>query len=435
MSRSRLWLLPVLLVALVGGAWYFDAQGKKGDRELDVYVTGGRRMAAGEEIYRRGADGKPFTYPPFAAVPFVPFASLPESWHSEAWFVVNFLILLGVIRFLHRYATSADSGRGPPRLWWFWVVTAAYGGRHVVSVFTNQSNDLLILGLVCLVAASWSRARPAASMWSGVWAGLGAAMKATPLLFVGLFGLRMRWLALAAMFVAIAAATLLPDALWPRADGDSWWHAWYAVNLQGLEVGGTAEAQGAWHPHSVLNQSLGGATRRLFTPLDIAHNSFVVGEQGDVLLVELSPGMHKAVTLLLQVGVLAVIAFAVLCAKRAVRAAGDAAAATQRRVALGEVAAFACGMVLLSPQSSKSHFCVWLFPVAFVMQQLLRGHRDRLALLLFVGSFVLAMLSKGLLGRDAANLLLAYGNVTWATLLLLLATTRCLQVVARDVDR
>ena len=73
-----------------------------------------------------------------------------------------------------------------------------------------------------------------------------------------------------------------------------------------------------------------------------------------------------------------------------------------------------------------------LFPVAFVVQQLLRGRRDALALALFVASFVLAMLSKGLLGRDAANLVLAFGNVAWATLLLLLATARCLQVAARD---
>jgi len=431
-SRSRLWLLPLLLVAIVGGAWYFDAQGKKGDRELDVYTLGGQRMAAGEEIYRRGSDGKPFTYPPFAAAPFVPFVQLPESWWSEAWFVVDFLILLGVVRFLHRYATSADTGRGPPRVWWFWIPTAVFGGRHVVSALTNQSNDLLILGAVTMVAVCWSSRRQVVSAWAGFWAGIGAAMKATPLLFVGLFGLRMHWLALAALFASTAVATLLPDLLWPRADGGSWWRAWYEVNLTGLEVGGTADAHGAWNAHSVLNQSLSGATRRLFTPVVSADNVFVVGEQGDVLLFELSAGMHKAVTLLLQVGVLAVISFGVLCAKRAVRAAGDAADAMQRRVALGEVAAIACGMVLLSPQSSKAHFCVWLFPVAFVVQQLLRGRRDALALALFVASFVLAMLSKGLLGRDAANLVLAFGNVAWATLLLLLATARCLQVAARD---
>ncbi|MGK0201349.1 MAG: hypothetical protein ACI9S9_000407, partial [Planctomycetota bacterium] len=83
MKRSSLWLLPLLLAVLVGGSFYSDRQAAKGDRELNVYVTGGQRMAAGEEIYRRGFDAKPFTYPPFAAVPFVPFAKLPASWHAS----------------------------------------------------------------------------------------------------------------------------------------------------------------------------------------------------------------------------------------------------------------------------------------------------------------------------------------------------------------
>ena len=431
-KRSALWLLPLLLGFLVGGAYYFDAQGKKGDRELGVYVTGGQRMAAGEEIYRRGTDGKPFTYPPFAAAPFVPFAKLPESWHAEAWFVVNFLILLGMLRFLHRYAGSDETGRAPPRLWLFWVPTAVFGGRHVVSVFTNQSNDLLIAGLVCLTAASWAKRRTAVSMWAGLWAGLGAAMKATPLLFVGLFGLRMHWLALVMIAAGALGATLLPDALWPRVDGEPWWRAWYEVNLKGMDVGAAAEAGGAWNSHSVLNQSLGGAMRRLFTPVEVP-GLFVVGDRGRVLLFELPSGVAYAATLAMSCLVLGLISLCVMFARRAVRAAGDAAATAiaQRRVGLGEIGAFACGMVLLSPQSSKAHFCVWLFPVAFVVNQLVRGRRDGLAVVAFGGAFALGMLSKGMLGREAANVVLAFGSVAWSTLLLLLATLRCLQVDAR----
>jgi hypothetical protein len=117
-----------------------------------------------------------------------------------------------------------------------------------------------------------------------------------------------------------------------------------------------------------------------------------------------------------------------------VRVAADAALA-QRSVALGEVAAVACGMVLLSPQSSKSHFCVWLFPVAFVIDRLLRGPRDALAASLFVGAAVLGLLSKDMLavfGRQLGPLVLAYGNATWATVLLLAATVRCLFALARE---
>lgn len=428
-KSTRWWMLPLLLAVLVAGGWYFGFRAKGEDRELPVYVTGGERMAAGEEIYRRGSDAKPFTYPPFAALPFVPFAAIPREWQPPAWFAVNFVILLLLVRWLHGYARAARPGLAPPRLLWFWLLTAIVGGRHVTSVLTNQSHDLFVAGLVGMTAASWCRGRALA----GAWAGLGAAVKATPLLCLGLFGLRWRAGAVAWLLVAFAVATALPDILYPRADGALWWRAWFDVNLRGLEVGGAASAAGAWNAHSILNQSLGGTLVRLFRPVEVADSVFVLGAPGSVLLVELSPAMFRAVQALAQVAVLAAIAVGVRAAARCVRNGKDAAAA-QYSVGLGEVAAIACGMVLLSPQSSKSHFCVWLFPVAFVVDRLLRGRRDLLALGLFVAAAVTGLLAKDLLGRELGNRVLGYGNVTWATVLFLLATVRCLRGLGRDEE-
>jgi len=110
---------------------------------------------------------------------------------------------------------------------------------------------------------------------------------------------------------------------------------------------------------------------------------------------------------------------------RAEKLAKDPVAA-RRTYGLAEVAMFACGMVLLSPQSSKSHFCVWLFPVAFVVDRLTRGRRDLLALSLFAAAAIVGLLAKDVLGRQLGNQLLGFGNVTWATVLMLLATVRLL---------
>lgn len=418
-SRAWRWALSVAIV--VAGSVWFHLRAGSDDRELPVYVTGGERMAAGEEIYRRGADAKPFTYPPFAAVPFVPMTWLPKAWQPAAWGAINVVILLLLARWLHGYARESVPGLRPPRLWWFWIPTAVVGGRHVISVLTNQSHDLFIAGLVAMAAAAWCRGRAIA----GVWAGLGAAVKATPLLYVVMFVMRRRGAALAWMGGALVTATLLPDLLFPRADGGSWAWAWYEINLRGLEVGGAANTSGIWNSHSILNQSLAGTLQRLFQPVQHADSVFVLGGPGHVLLVELSPAVFRAVQVLLQLGVVAVIAFGIWRSANFVRAASDAATA-QRLVGLGEVAAVACGMVLLSPQSSKSHFCVWLFPVAFVVDRFLRGRADRLAVVLFVGGAVTGLLAKDVLGRELGNRLLGYGNVTWATVLFLLATVRCL---------
>ena len=420
MKFSRLWLLLLQLAVLIVGSWVFGYRASKADRELPVYVRGGERMAAGAEIYRRGEDAKPFTYPPFAAVPFVGYALLPADWQPVVWFAINYAIVLLLIRWLHGYARADQPGRAPPRLVWFWLVTGVVGGRHVFSVLSNQSHDLFLAGLVGMTAASWCRGRNLA----GVFAGVGAAVKATPLLFLGLFGLRGRWSAIGLLLAAFAIATALPDLLFPRADGALWWQQWFDVNLRGLEVCGAASASGIWNSHSYLNQSLSGTLVRWFTPVQGAA-PHVAGQAGTVLLWALPPLTFRIVNAAAQLAVLAVITFGVLQSGRFVRAAGDTLRA-QRLVGLGEVAAIACGMVLLSPQSSKSHFCVWLFPVAFVAERLLRGPRDRLAAGLLFGACLTGLLAKDVLGTRLGNLALAYGNVTWATVLLLLATVRCL---------
>lgn len=419
---SRLWMLPLLLAAMVLGSWWFTYRARHGDRELGVYVTGAERMAAGDEIYRRTTDKKPFTYPPFAAAPFVPFSWLPESWHLPAWFCINFLILVAIVRWLHAWARRAAPATGPPRIVWFWVLTTLLGVHYVLSVFTYQSHDLLILGAAVLAAAAWCRNRATA----GVWAGLGAATKATPLLFLVLFVLRRRVLAVLLLLAATAGATLLPDLLWPRDDGRWWVEAWYTVNLTELEVGGTASVEGAWKAHSWLNQSLSGTLTRLLTAAN--KSEFV---DPDVALLHLSPGACKVVTLVLQAAVLGAIALGVLGAARAVRRADDPAA-MQRTVGLGEVAVIALGMVLLSPQSSKQHFGVWLLPAAFLADRVLRGRRDAwLWLLLAVTALLGPLAGRELLTRAVVEKLNACGNLTWCTVLLLAATVRVLWTAGR----
>jgi hypothetical protein len=80
-------------------------------------------------------------------------------------------------------------------------------------------------------------------------------------------------------------------------------------------------------------------------------------------------------------------------------------------------------MVLLSPMSSKSHFCVLLVPVAFCVAELLYRRRSVVVALLLGFVFVTGTLTtRELVGRDLGRELLARGSVTWSAFALLVAT-------------
>jgi hypothetical protein len=286
----------------------------------------------------------------------------------------------------------------------------------VSSCFENQSNDLFIVLLVALCADAAARAREAAS---GALAGLGAALKATPLLFLPVFLGQRRWRASLGLVVALGAVTLLPDALRPRPDGQLWAVAWYRTFVRGVAPGEpVAKVGGAWAKTNILNQNLAGTLYRLSTP---------VVEDGDMQVDASvwrpSPGLLKAVTLAAQLLVLALVAWAAWPGRT--RAGAPPADADWRR--WGEASAVACGMVLLSPMSSKSHFAILMLPISFCLIECFWRRRSvvlvvHLVLILAFG----ALTTKGIWGRTLGNDLQAHGTVTWTALFALTGTTYAL---------
>jgi hypothetical protein len=171
-------------------------------------------MAAGEEIYR--VERKPFTYPPFFALPFVPLTLLPESSHRLVWYAANLAALAAIVRLLSKQLGNAGlSGRSR---WVLWIGLVLLAGRHVSSVFENQSHDLLVLLAVMLGIAAFSRG---GEVRGGAWIGIASACKATPLLFLPVLASQRRIAASLGVLLAAALATLLPDVMFPRATGSS----------------------------------------------------------------------------------------------------------------------------------------------------------------------------------------------------------------------
>jgi hypothetical protein len=319
---------------LVVGLTYFY---KKGDGELPVYTTAISRMVDGSEIYRRD-DTKAFTYPPFAAVPFLPFLALPTELHPGLWYLINICVFTYVFRRLHFLVMDwlpGDTNRRHRQF--FWIILLLLVARHLSSVFESKANDILMLLLM------FEAARLAADQrysLLGVWAGIGAAFKATPWLFLPVLVWQKRFVA-AGILVAVAAiAHLIPDVVFPRSAGGSWTLSWYSTFLSKVSVEKPVDAEGAWAAWNYLNQSITATLYRLSTPFD--------GSAAHALNVNLWLLEGRSLTLLNIAAQLTVLSIVILATKT-ITGATD----LQR---FGQVGAVLCGMLLLSPMSSKSHF-------------------------------------------------------------------------------
>jgi len=416
---NRKVLVPLITLLVILGMLPFL---RKKTSERPVYTLAAQRLWDGEEIYRPD-EPKPFTYPPFFALPFVPLAVLPQVLHRPIWYLANLAALFFVLRWLWRLLPrkerSAEGSRGPPT-WVFAVALALLAGRHVAAVFENQSHDLLVLLLVTACAYTYGKRR------AGLFAGTAAACKATPLLFVPVFLWQRKFAAAGISLLCLALLLFLPDLVTPRADGGSWTVAWYQSFLGKLEGTGPAQAEGAWAPWNHLNQNLAGTIYRLSTP---------AGE-----LIESRPGIRDVnlwtpstrglgiVTLLAQLFVLGLLFVSTWSRNGNVGKSGRTRTEEEQRFwQLGTVGLVACAMVLLSPMSSKSHFCVLLLASAFCLWEQLYRRPDRVVLGLLVLSFVSGTLTtKGIVGSRLGNLFLSVGTVTWSSIFLLLACAHIL---------
>ncbi|GAA1242731.1 mannosyltransferase [Kitasatospora nipponensis] len=182
--------------------------------DMIVYRAEGAAVAGGHDLYalRVTQWNLPATYPPFAAMLFVP----------TTWFPVGFLrvaITIGNIALLGLTALFAFRLAGWPRreLRPVGVVLVAGLGVWLEPVFTTLRYGQINLILICLVL--WDLTTPDSRKWKGVGIGIAAGMKLTPgffavyLLLTG--RIRAAFTAGFTFLATFAIGTLvLPDATW-----------------------------------------------------------------------------------------------------------------------------------------------------------------------------------------------------------------------------
>jgi alpha-1,2-mannosyltransferase len=218
------WLL--LAAALVRSLWL----ALDGSIDLDVYRLGGMavvdRHGFADELYGPGLSlhddgGLPFTYPPFAALLFVPLAYLPE-WLTELALV---LATIGIAAVLSRslLCYAAQRGRPLPLQALLGPATAVAAGTAVLlwsgpwmrNAGLGQINALLL----ALVAYDLLRTRDDTLLGRlprGFWIGLAAGIKLTPLAFGLVFLMRRELRPILTMGLTFAATVLVGFLALPR---------------------------------------------------------------------------------------------------------------------------------------------------------------------------------------------------------------------------
>ena len=185
----------------------------------------------------------PFTYPPFAALVFLPLARLPWTLTVCLWQSASLLALIVLASCANRLASPGGDARGKARvLLWSAAGLWLEPVRHTL----DQGQVNLLLG--ALVLGALTRLRT--GLGRGTAVGLATAVKLTPL-FGGLYLLATRqWRAAAWAVTAACGATALAWLVAPQESV----RYWSALVIDTHRIGP------AW---SVRNQSLRGALSRL----------------------------------------------------------------------------------------------------------------------------------------------------------------------------
>src|SRR6516165_3246420 len=216
--------------------------------DLDVYRTGAKVLLHGGDLYGRLprlGDGHqlPFTYPPFAALTFIPLALV--GYAAADWLLTAVTIAcVAASLWCFAAATTGEAGARMRRLL-PWALPAALLLEPVRSTLTFGQINALLMALVsldCLTRAPrWPR---------GIGVGIAAAVKLTPGIFLLFFLLRRDLRSAARAGLAFAACTGAAFALAPH---DSLRY-WTGIAYQPARVGGIAYA---------ANQSILGTLARL----------------------------------------------------------------------------------------------------------------------------------------------------------------------------
>lgn len=222
--------------------------------DFNVYRWGGQQVTHGLRLYLaryfQGHDREYFTYPPFAAIVFIPVAAIPAVIGQVGWQLISLIALAGA-----SVITLNLAGYRPSRT----VIAAMVAGSITLepmyhTLYLGQIN-LILLALILIDVWRAARGRPA-----GIGVGLAAALKLTPLIFIPFFLLTRRWKDAAIATATFLACVLIGYLIAPQSSALYWHHLFYRTGRVGapyisnqspyalvLRVAGAGAHIGSWY--------------------------------------------------------------------------------------------------------------------------------------------------------------------------------------------
>lgn len=209
--------------------------------DLLVYRAEGAAVAHGTDLYGFTVTRwrLPATYPPFAAILFVPAAWLPVPALKAVVLAGNVALLAAFVALSARLAHRTPA---PPL-----VCAATALALWLEPVFQTLLYGQINLAVACL--ALWDLTRPAGARAKGLVLGLAAGIKLTPAVFLPYLLLRGRVREAATAAAALAGTVALGAVLLPSATASFWTRRLWETARVGK-------------PWIVDNQSLQGLTAR-----------------------------------------------------------------------------------------------------------------------------------------------------------------------------
>ncbi|MFE5296863.1 glycosyltransferase 87 family protein [Streptomyces sp. NPDC056632] len=264
-TRARPWpLATAAAVCLISFAAFWVAQRLAHVNMLDVmvYRAEAETLRAGGDLYamRATSANLAMTYPPFAAVLFLPLTLVSVPLMRTLNTAGNLLLVVALVQLSLQLVRPALSRAGSRADLWrttLWVAAVVVWCEPVWTTLRYGQINLLVA-----VAVLWDLTRRKGSRWAGVGIGLATAVKLTPGLFVVLLlaaGLLLwrrdrrlnQWLRTAFTATGTFLGITLASALALPADSKKFW-------TQTL-----FETGRVGHAEETANQSVSGVLARL----------------------------------------------------------------------------------------------------------------------------------------------------------------------------